>query len=128
MQCRDGVLHTCDDACHLAGGKYTGHCKALNFLAVLHEPVTKLLIFQLLYYMVDKDSVALAHKHEMEELRQFIESKQLTPDLSNRLLKHYEFQHQKAVENLASTSVKLPRSALWGKSLADYCCEYQLMC
>ena len=61
--------------------------------------------------MVDKDPVALAHKHEMEELRQFIDSKQLQPDLSNRLLKHYEFQHQKAVENLASTSVKLPRSA-----------------
>jgi hypothetical protein len=64
---------------------------------------------QLLYYMVDNDPVALAHKRQMEELHEFIESKHLPPDLSNRVVKHFEFQYQKAVENRASASVQLPR-------------------
>ena len=65
---------------------------------------------QLLYYMVNKDPAAIAHKREMEDLQQFIESKLLPPDLANRVVKHFEFQHQKAVENRASSSVRLPRS------------------
>ncbi len=59
--------------------------------------------------MVEKDPVALEHKRQMEELHQFIESKQLPPDLANRAVKHFEFQNQKAVENRAHTSVTLPR-------------------
>ena len=66
----------------------------------------------ILNYMVDKDPVAEAHKKEMEELRQFIEVKNLPPDLSIRLCKHFEFQYQKAVENRASSSVRLPRFPL----------------
>ena len=65
----------------------------------------------LLNYMVDKDPVAEAHKKEMEELRQFIENKNLTPELASRLLGHFEFQYQKAVENRASSAVNLPRYA-----------------
>ena len=59
--------------------------------------------------MVDNDPIASAHKRQMEELHQFIESKHLPPDLSNRVVKHFEFQYQKAVENSASDSVELPR-------------------
>ncbi len=64
---------------------------------------------QLLYYMVDTDPVALEHKRQMEELQHFIESKQLPSDLASRVVKHFEFQNQKAVENRASTLVPLPR-------------------
>ncbi len=64
---------------------------------------------QLLYYMVDKDPVALAHRRQMEELHEFLESKHLPPDLAGRVVRHFEFQHQKAVENRASASVQLPR-------------------
>ena len=67
------------------------------------------LALQLLYYMVDKDPVALAHKRLMEELHEFIENKHLPPDLAGRVVQHFEFQQQKAVENRASASVQLPR-------------------
>ena len=59
--------------------------------------------------MVNKDPTAIAHKREMEELQQFVEGKHLPQDLANRVVKHFEFQHQKAVENRASLSVQLPR-------------------
>ena len=59
--------------------------------------------------MVDNDPVALAHKRQMEELHQFIDSKHLPPDLSGRVVKHFEFQYEKSVENRASDSVQLPR-------------------
>ena len=65
----------------------------------------------LLYYMVDKDPVAQAHKIQMEELHQFIENKHLSPELALRLTKHFEFQYQKAVDNRAGSLIQLPRSA-----------------
>jgi hypothetical protein len=45
----------------------------------------------------------------MEELSRFIESKQFAPELAFRLVNHFNFQYQKAVENRASASVPLPR-------------------
>ena len=66
---------------------------------------------QLLYYMVNNDPVAVGHKRQMEELHQFVEAKHLPPDLAGRVVRHFEFQYQKAVENRASASVELPRPA-----------------
>lgn len=70
------------------------------------------IIGSLLNYMLDKDPVAENHKREMEELAQYIESKQFSAELSARLISYFKFQHQKAVENRASASVPLPRCAL----------------
>jgi hypothetical protein len=63
----------------------------------------------LLNYMMDRDPVAEAHKRELSELARFAERKQLTPELTGRLMGHFKFQYQKAVENQASASVPLPR-------------------
>ena len=63
----------------------------------------------LLNYMVEKDPVKEEHTKLMEQLRQFVERKNLTTELALRLYGHFEFQYQKAIENRASSSVKLPR-------------------
>jgi len=64
----------------------------------------------LLNYMVDKNLVAEAHKQQMADLKQFIESKNLPLDLGIRLQNHFEFQYRKTLENQASELVELPRS------------------
>ena len=63
----------------------------------------------MLNYMVEKDPVEEAHKKRMEALAQFVDVKNLPQDLSGRLFNYFKFQHQKAVENRASSSVELPR-------------------
>ena len=63
-------------------------------------------------FLLDKDPVAENHKREMEELSQYIESKQLSSELSSRLINYFKFQYQKAVENRASSSVPLPRYSM----------------
>ena len=64
----------------------------------------------LLNYMVERDPAAEAHTKLMEDLQQFTENKNLPAELTARLSGHFEFQYQKAIENRASSSVRLPRS------------------
>ena len=63
----------------------------------------------MLHYMVDNDPVAHAHKVQMEELHQFIDNKHLPPEISSRLINHFEFQYRKAVDNRAGELIQLPR-------------------
>ena len=60
-------------------------------------------------YMNERDPVEEAHKKQMEDLHTFLDSKQLPSDLRERIVKHFEFQHKKAIEN-KSSRVDLPRS------------------
>ena len=60
-------------------------------------------------YTVERDPVAEAHKKMMDDLLHFTEQKQLPPDLTERIYRHFEFQHRKAIEN-QSNHIQLPKS------------------
>ena len=60
-------------------------------------------------YTVERDPVAEAHKKTMEDAQLFVARKQLPPELTERIYRHFEFQHRKAVEN-QSSDIQLPKS------------------
>ena len=60
-------------------------------------------------YTVERDPIAEAHKKMMDDLQQFTRRKQLPPELTERIYRHFEFQHRKAIEN-QSSHIQLPKS------------------
>ena len=60
-------------------------------------------------YTVERDPIAEAHKQMMDDLQQFTRRKQLPPELTERIYRHFEFQHRKAIEN-QSSHIQLPKS------------------
>lgn len=60
-------------------------------------------------YTVERDPIAEAHKKTMEDVQLFVSRKQLPTELTERIYRHFEFQHRKAIEN-QSSDIKLPKS------------------
>jgi hypothetical protein len=82
----------------------------LSFLVITAQVLQTGVIFgTVINYMNERDPVEEAHKKQMEDLHTFLDSKQLPQDLRERIVKHFEFQHKKAIEN-KSSRVDLPRS------------------
>ena len=70
---------------------------------------TGVILGAIINYTAERDPVAEAHKEMMEEVQLFVARNQLPPELTERIYRHFEFQHRKAVEN-QSSDIKLPKS------------------
>lgn len=80
------------------------------FTMALQIYMNALILGTLLNFLVQKDPVQEAYKKKIDDLHVFMEAKHIPSELRERIYKHFQFQHQKNVQNKAAASVTLPRS------------------